>query len=192
MVYRAYNLRGMPRQFDWGEEYILPLGGNGSGMKFNYVFLERDFQNGEYVFLRKIRAHDTLSIEGYTRNAEPLGWLAKLSACGRANSKGYGVISIPSVRMKNCRIYSYGIARSGDEYGSWVEVLVAVPFRTVIKIDPVGMPTYFLVFTEVSVERFTSISSVREVLQEHAGYSCGALVRKPGWEKTWQRAHLAG
>ena len=190
MLFRAYNLKGISRQFDWGEEHILPLGGNGEGMKFSYAFLERDFTNGEIVQLRKIRVHNIYSIESYIRQGEPDGWLAKLTGSGFAGKKGYGIVSIPRRSTKKCKLVGYGIATSGNGNSSWVEVLMVVPFKTVIKVHPVGMPPYFLIFKEKTVEKVSSVNDMDEFLRQHAGYLCGVLSKRPGWEKTWQRAHL--
>ena len=190
MLYRAYNLNGITVNLDWERSYVVPLGAKGEGLKFSCALLDRDFKDGEVVYLRKSRVSDLPSIEEFRGKGEPVGWLARIRGIGKPHSKGYGTVSIPEAVSKKSRLIAYGIASYGDGKGSWVDVLIAIPFKTVVRVDRIGMSTMYIVFGETDYYEFSRADSVEEFLEKHAGYSCGALVRKAGWEKTWKRAHL--
>ncbi len=190
MLYRAYGLSGMTVNLDWDKAYVLPLGAKGKGLKFSCALLDRDFKDGEVVHLRKSRISGLPSIEEFRGRGDPVGWLARIRASGKPQHKGYGTVSIPEAVSKKSRLIAYGKASYGDGEGSWVDVLITIPFKTVVKVDRVGMPTLYIVFGETDYYEFSRADSVEEFLNKHAGYFCGALVRKAGWEKTWKRAHL--
>jgi len=188
MLYRAYNLVGEERQIDFDTVLILPLGSKGKGLKLSMVILGKNFQNGEVVRLRKVTVSGLPEVD--EADGEPKGWLAHIRATGKPQPKAYGTVNIPVTASKNAVVVDYGIGSYGEGLGMWIDTLVAVPFKTVVMVDRTGMTPLFLAFGESDVKAFTKITSLESFLESHAGYTCGALVKEKGWDKTWKRVHL--